>query len=85
MNGMNTSEQDQHEHELTEQNMKAGVTGFALVSIFLHGSIPLLFNALIPNIAFVFKYFDILRAPKPITYFHFRQFSDLQRRNSLGK
>ena len=62
------------------------VTGFALnVAFFLHGSILLLFGALIPNIAFVFKYFDILRAPKPIKDFHFHQFSALQRCSSLGK
>ena len=63
------------------------VTGFALnvANFFLHGSILLLFDALIPNIAFIFKYFNILRAPKPIKDFHFHQFFTMQRRRSLGK
>ena len=62
------------------------VTGFALnFTFFLHVSVLLLFDALIPNIVIVFKYFDILKAPSPINDFHYHQFSALQRRGSLGK
>ena len=54
------------------------MTGFAhsvaIFSLIANESILLLFDALILNIAFVFKYFDILRVPKLIEDFHFYQF-----------
>ena len=66
--------------------MCSRVTGFALVLHFFPPWIdPVLSDALLSNIAFVFKYFDILRAPKPIEDFHFNQFYALKRRTSLEK
>ena len=49
-----------------------GVSGLRLMSHFFSPWIdPLLFDALIPNIAFVFKYLEILRSPRPIKDFRF--------------